>query len=316
MLNEEIERLRGRYGNMTEPEAVNSDENVLNLTFTETDKAGNEIEGGINNDKISALVKYFSESFRPSLIGRKVGESFDVNLEEAFAPKEREWILNDLGLDSSTDKHFKATITKIGLVEPKELDEAFFTQLFPNDAITTEADFRERLRAEIQKQLDNESRNQLHHNLYHVLLENTHIDFPADFLKRWLKTQGEKEQQKSDEQVESEMPDFLNQLKWTLITEKLAADNNITVQQDDLRSFAKEQLLGYMGMQNLNDEEGWVRDYIDRMMKDRKYVEDAYNRLQTQKIFDFAASQVNVVETPISKDEFIRMNEEHNRKHH
>lgn len=316
MLNEEIERLRGRYGNMTEPEAVNSDENVLNLTFTETDKAGNEIEGGINNDKISALVKYFSESFRPSLIGRKVGESFDVNLEEAFAPKEREWILNDLGLDSSTDKHFKATITKIGLVEPKELDEAFFTQLFPNDAITTEADFRERLRAEIQKQLDNESRNQLHHNLYHVLLENTHIDFPADFLKRWLKTQGEKEQQKSDEQVEGEMPDFLNQLKWTLITEKLAADNNITVQQDDLRSFAKEQLLGYMGMQNLNDEEGWVRDYIDRMMKDRKYVEDAYNRLQTQKIFDFAASQVNVVETPISKDEFIRMNEEHNRKHH
>jgi trigger factor len=52
------------------------------------------------------------------------------------------------------------------------------------------------------------------------------------------------------------------------------------------------------------------------MMKDRKYVEDAYNRLQTQKIFDWAETQVNAVETPISKEEFIHMNEEHQHHHH
>src|SRR5215213_5440936 len=50
MLNEEIERLRTRYGNMTEPEAVASDENVLNVTFIETDAGGNEIEGGLRKD--------------------------------------------------------------------------------------------------------------------------------------------------------------------------------------------------------------------------------------------------------------------------
>ncbi len=315
MLQEEIERLRTRYGNMTEPEAVTGDENVLNVTFIETDAAGTEVEGGIRKDN-SLLVKYFNESFRPSLIGKKKDDTLQLTLDEAFDAKEKEWILSDLGLDSATGKHFKVLITKVGLVEPRELNEEFFTQLFPNDEIKTEEAFRSRIQEELQKQWDAESRNQLHHSLYHVLLDHTQIDFPADFLKRWLKTQGENQQPKTDEQVEQEFPSFLNQLKWSLITDKIIRDNDIQVQQDDLRQFAKQQLLGYMGMQNLDEEQQWVRDYIDRMMKDRKYVEDAYNRLQTQKVFDWAEEKVNAVETPVSKEEFIHMNEEHQHHHH
>ena len=315
MLNEEVERLRTRYGNMTEPEAVTGDENVLNVTFIETDAAGNETEGGIRKDN-SVLVKYFSESFRPSLIGKKKEDTLQLNLAEAFDAKEREWILNDLGLDSATDKHFKAVITKVGLVEPRELNEEFFTQLFPNEEVKTEEDFRNRIRTELEKQWEAESRNQLHHTLYHTLLDKTHIDFPAEFLKRWLKTQGENQQPKSDEQVEHEFPSFLNQLKWTLITDKVVRDHGIQVQQDDIRQFAREQLLGYMGMQTLDEEQQWVKDYIDRMMKDRKYVEDAYNRLQTQKIFDWAETQIQAVDTPVTREAFIHMNEEHQHHHH
>ena len=88
------------------------------------------------------------------------------------------------------------------------------------------------------------------------------------------------------------------------------------MQQEDIRQFAKQQLLGYMGMGALDEEQDWVRDYIDRMMKDRKYVEDAYNRLQTQKLFDFVETQVDAVETPVSKEEFVHMNEEHQHHHH
>jgi trigger factor len=172
------------------------------------------------------------------------------------------------------------------------------------------------VREELQKQWSAETRNQLHHSLYHTLLDHTLIDFPADFLRRWLKSQGENQAPKTDEQVEHEFPTFINQLKWTLITDKIVQENNIQVQQDDLRQFAKQQLLGYMGMQTLDEEQGWVRDYIDRMMKDRKYVEDAYNRLQTQKIFDWAETKVNAVETAISREEFIRLNEEHQHQHH
>jgi trigger factor len=320
MVNEEVERLRTRYGNMTEPEAATQDENVLNVTFIETDASGNEIEGGIRKDN-SVLVKYFKESFRPSVIGTKKDDTIQIAFDEAFAGQEAQWILQDLGIDSGTNRHFKLLVTKVGLIEPRELNEEFFTQLFPQAEVKTEEDLKKKIRTELEAQWANESRNQLQHQLYHIFLDQTTIEFPKDFLKRWLKAQsqqgeGENAQPKTDEQVENEFPTFLNQLKWTLITEKLIQDNNIQVQQDDIRQFAKQQLLGYMGMGALDEEQDWVRDYIDRMMKDKKYVEDAYNRLQTQKLFEWAETQVNASETPVSKEEFTHMTQEHQHQHH
>ncbi len=314
MVNEEVERLRSRYGNMTDPETAQSEDTVLNVTFIETDAAGNEIEGGLRKDN-SVVVKYFKESFRANVIGKKKEDTIQLSLEEAFDEKEQQWILHDLGLDSATDKHFKLLITKLGLVEPRELTEEFFTQLFPNEEVKTEENFRKKVKEELQKGLDVESSNQLQHTLYHTLLDKTHIDVPAEFLKRWLKTQDKDGEAKSEAEVEAEFPDFLNQLKWTLITDKLTKKADIQIQQDDIRQFAKQQLLGYMGMTTVVDEQDWVRDYIDRMMKDKKYVEDAFNRLQIQKLFDWAEGQVNVIETPVSKEEFIHMNEEHSHQH-
>ncbi len=315
MINEEVDRLRNRYGNMTEPEAVNSEENFLNVTFVETDEAGQAIEGGLTKDN-SVLVKYFNDAVRQRVMNAKKGESIQINFDEAFEGAHKAALLEDLGLDSGTGRHFRLDITKIGQVEKRELNEEFFTQLFPEGDVKTEEDFRNKIKAELEKQWEAESRNQLHHQVYHLLIDKTNIEFPADFLKRWMKTQGENNQAKTDEEIETEFPQFINQLKWTLITDQLVKDNNIEVQQDEIRQFAKQQLLGYMGMGALDEEQDWVRDYIDKMMKDRKYVEDAYNRMLTQKIFDWAGSQVKTLETPISKEEFIAMNQEHQHAHH
>ena len=57
-------------------------------------------------------------------------------------------------------------------------------------------------------------------------------------------------------------------------------------------NFAKQQLFGYMGnMGTRGEDQPWVNDYVEKMMKDRKYVEDAYNRIQTQKIFEWAETK-------------------------
>lgn len=318
MVNEEMERLLNRYGNVTEPETVNNEENVLNVTFIETDADGNEIEGGYQKDN-SLLVKYFNEPKRSELMGKKKEDEVRLQLTD-IAERERTAVISDLGLTEAEaqQKQFKIRITKIGLVEKRELNEEFFMQLFPAGDVKTEEDFRTRIKTELEAQWSTETRNQLQHQLYHVLLEDTQIDFPADFLKRWMRTNTpEGQPQKTDEEIEQEFPNFLNQLKWSLVTDKVAQEAGIQVQQDDVRQFAKQQLLSYMGgMGQMGEEQSWVSDYIDRMMKDKKYVEDAYHRLQTQKIFDWAETQVTPQEVPIGKEEFIKMNEAHQHAHH
>ncbi|MEJ7912277.1 MAG: trigger factor, partial [Chitinophagaceae bacterium] len=129
-VTEEIERLQNRHGNMTEPEDVSQEDTVLNVTFVETDAEGAEKEGGIRKDN-SLLLKYFKESFRPALMGKKKDDTIQLRLDEAFEGKEAEFVLQDLGVDSATDRHFKLHITKLGFVEQRALNEDFFEQLFP-----------------------------------------------------------------------------------------------------------------------------------------------------------------------------------------
>ena len=45
MLDSELTRLQNRYGNMTDKETVTTDDNVLNVSFTECDMNGNDTEG-------------------------------------------------------------------------------------------------------------------------------------------------------------------------------------------------------------------------------------------------------------------------------
>jgi len=326
MINSEITRLQNRYGNMKDEDTVGTEENVLNIIFTEVDENSNAIENGITKDN-SLLVKYFKEDFRPNLLGKVTNDYVIVQLDKAFDEKELEFILSDLGLDKNdpvaAQKHFKIQITKIGLMEKKELNEEFFTQLYPNQEVKTEADFRNKIKEEIQAYWNNQAKNQIHDQVFHELTDHTVIEFPEGFLKKWVKTQGETPDGenpgpgKSDEQVEKEFPTFLNQLKWTLITDKIVQENSIQVQPDEIRAFAKQQLFGYMGGMGADTaNQPWVTDYVEKMMKDRKYVEDAYNRIQTQKIFEWAETKVNPADKEISAEDFTKMVEEHQHHHH
>ena len=66
----------------------------------------------------------------------------------------------------------------------------------------------------------------------------------------------------------------------------------------------------------MQQDQPWVTDYVEKMMKDRKYVEDAYNRIQTQKIFEWAETKVNPTDKEISAEEFTKMVEAHQHHHH
>jgi trigger factor len=317
MIDEEIDRQRNRNGKMIDQESVVGDEDVLNLRFAETNAAGETLEGGIQKDN-NLLVKYFHEATRPKWIGLKKGDSLVLQPSAAFDEKEREWVLGDLGLDkhdaAGADKYFKVEITKVGHIEKPEVNEEFFNTVYPGKEIKTEAGFRDAVKEDIQAYWDNQSRNQLQHSLYHILLDQTKIEFPEDFLKRWMQTGGE--QPKSHAEVEEEFPQFVNQLKWTLIIDKVTRENNIEVGPEEIQAFAKQQLFGYMGMPAGAEEQPWVADYIQRMMKDRKFVEDTANRIQTEKVFSWAETQIHPTDKPVSKEEFTHLVEEHQHHHH
>jgi trigger factor len=312
---------------MKDENTVTVEENVLNVLFTEVDENAATIENGASKEN-SLLVRYFKEDFRPQLMGKTVNDYVIVQLDNAFDEKELDFIVSDLGLDkndpAASKKHFKIQISKIGLMEKKELNEEFFNQLYPEQEVKSEADFRNKIKEEIAAYWKSQVRNQIHDQIFHQLVDSAKIDFPEAFLKKWIKTQGESTEDgkqtapKSDEEVEKEFPGFLNQLKWTLISDKIVQLSGLEVKPDEIRNFAKQQLFSYMGGMGggAAEDQPWMTDYIEKMMKDRKFVEDSYTRIQTQKIFEWTETRIQPEEKEITAEEFTKMVDTHQHHHH
>jgi trigger factor len=315
MVEEELNRMRIKGGKMTEPEAIDNDENVLNVVFTESDADGNPVEGGIVKEN-SLLLKYFSKSIQKQLKSKKQGDSIVFQLAKSFDKDMLHNILHDLGLDkeeNGADKYFKLDIAKVGLVEKRELDEAFFNEVYPGRSIATEAELRAELKKEIEQYWASQSRVQLQDQIYHFLLDETNMEFPAEFLKRWLQNGGE--QPKTPEQAESEYPGFSNSLKWTLISDQLIQANNLEVGQEELRAYLKADVMRYFGQMQLPEgaDTSWIDSYVERMMKDEKQVDGSYRRLITDKLFSWAETQVTPKEKEVSAEELQAM--QHNHQH-
>jgi len=311
MIQNEVERIQTRNGKMTEPETATSEENILNVTFTESDKDGNAIEGGIQKDN-SLLIKYFAAATRKKLIGAKKDDTHTIQLKKAFEEKELEVIVGDLGITKEeADKYFTLLVTKVGFVEKSELDETLFKASYPNQAIATEAEFRAAIKLDIEGYYEQQAKNQIHDQIYHHLIDETKMEFPVAFLKRWLQQGGEKT--RTAEEAEKEYPVFQDQLKWTLISGQLITERKIEVVAEDLKNFAKQQLLSYMGGQlgAMGDNDQWLEDYAMRMMQDKKFVEDSYHRISADKLFNTIEGEVSAKDEAITAEKFADMLKHH-----
>jgi len=312
MVEEEVGRMQIKGGKMTEPETISTEEDVLNILFTESDKDGVAIEGGVQKEN-SVILKYFTPALQQQLKGKKKDDTVVLQLSKSFEGDKLEMMLQDLGFEkndaAAADKFFQLTIVKIGLVEKRELDETFFGEVFPGGGVATEAEFRQKLKEEIEQYWEGQSRNQLHDQLYHYLLDHTSIEFPAEFLKRWLQTGSE--ERKTAEQAEEEFPVFSSQLKWTLISDKLIKENNLQVTQEELKEAMKTEVMRYFGSMSLGDDTSWLDSYVDRMMKDEKQVDASYRRLVTEKLFGFAQTQVTPSEKEVTDEELTGMQHHH-----
>ncbi|MBL0181343.1 MAG: trigger factor [Chitinophagaceae bacterium] len=312
MVDEEISRMQIKGGKMTEPETVTNDENVLNLLFTEADKDGNVVEGGVSKEN-SVILKYFTAAVQKKFMDKKAGDVVTVQLSKAFEEDKLAMFLQDLGFDKDDKeagkKYFNLEVVKVGLVEKRELNEEFFKEIYPAKEIKTTEELKASIKEEIEAYWLAQSKNQLQDQIYHYLVDETKMDFPAEFLKRWLQTSGEKE--KTAEQADTEFPGFSNQLKWTLISDKLVHEQRLEVSNEELRDYMKIEIMRYFGTMNLGDDTSWIESYIDRMMKDEKQVDASYRRLITDKLFTWLEGQVKAKEKTVTPEELTAMQHHH-----
>ncbi len=317
MVDEEIDRLRTRLGEMTKPETVADEDHVLNLDIEEVDTEGNAVADGLSKKGDSLLVKYFAEATRKVWMDKKIGDSLTISLKDGFEEKERQWLIDDLkaGTDD-LEKPLKFTITGIGKVNKRDIDEAFLKEALPGRNLESEQALRDAIKEDIGNQLANQTRGQVQDAIYHYLIDNTSVEFPEAFLKKWI-MQGDGKQTKTEEQAAAELPSFLKSLKWQMISDALMQQEGVNVSPEELKAYARVQMMGYMGITE-GQAEGyeWLDSYVDRMMQDRKYMDRTYNELVTNKLFAALEQKVGgFKDEEVTIEQFNKAMEGHHHHH-
>jgi trigger factor len=318
MLQEEVEKLQYKAGDMKDPETITIEDNVINVTFEECEADGTIVEGGIKKDN-SLLVKYFTPQLQTQLMDKQAGDSIIFNLRASFDEKLLPAIIKDLGLnpadEASKEKNFKLNIVKVGLVERAPLTVETFEKIYPGRAIETEEQFREVLKGEVEQYWMGQSRVQLHNELFEKLVHETPIEVPVNFMKRWMSVGGEN--YVSPEQVEKQYASFDHQMRWELISNKIAKNYSIDVTNEDLDTAARMQIMSYFGQygETPSMDAEWIEPFVKKQLADKKFKDELFNKIMTDKLFWAIEQKVNLQETEISLEDFIKVPASHHHHH-
>ncbi|MCW3124319.1 MAG: tig [Flavipsychrobacter sp.] len=310
MLDDELERIKRRYGNVDSQEVVTDKENLIYAAYENTDTNAEKIEDTAVLDKMPAKLK-------DMIMGKKPGDVIEFRPADVCSEEELQKFLQDplKAGPEAAQQNYKLTITKVGHLVPEELGPELYAKVFQNVEVKDEADFRAKIKAELQREFDRIASERLQNEIFELLVHNTNITLPVPFLKRWMREGGEKP--KSAQAVEEEFGSFEHQLRWQLISDKLMQENGISVDRAEIDKDIKTRVLAYFGLgADDEDEAPWMEGYMQKISQDEKMLDETYRRLLFGKLFLWLETQFTMEDKEIGEEEFFKLGSAHEAHHH
>lgn len=307
IINDYVSDITRRYGQIV-PSEVSGEGDLLYGDFVELDANGEVVPGGIYKSSSMFLDKPVKE-YHQVLVGLKAEDKVDLD------PIQVSDNVNDraqkLGITAEQaeglSNKFRFTVKSISQLVPAELTQDLFDKVYGPGNVTTEAEFRERISAELEKMFSRDTEERLRSEIVNNLLAKTNLSLPDTFLKRWLVAANEKPV--TMDQVEAEYPMYARQLRWQLIENKLIKDNNLQVTADEAKEHVKEILKDNYRKYGRNPDEvseNELNDTAARILGKEDEAKKIFENLYAQKLMTLYRTKFNIGSKKVSYEEFIK----------
>ncbi|WP_411030181.1 trigger factor [Spongiimicrobium sp. 3-5] len=299
MIDEQVERIQKQYGKLiNKSEAEKKDE--LTGTFK------NEAEE-IDNKTTVELDKIKSKKALDSLVGKKVGDVVTLKTKGLF--KEDYLLSGALGISKEKSEKLNVEVSfaieEINEREAAVLDQELFDKLFGKDTITSEKEMHAKIKEDSEKQFEQQADQKLLNDITERLIETVKFDLPSDFLKKWIQMTGENpltEEQAMEEYEKSEKG-----LRYQLIEGKIIQDNNIQIEFDELKEFAKGFIKSQMAQYGqLNPQEEELDNIAARVLGNQDEVKRLSEQLMSQKLLALYKEKANLKTKEVTYENFVK----------
>ncbi|MBP5319334.1 MAG: trigger factor [Paludibacteraceae bacterium] len=305
LIDKQTAAYRGRYGKYVQADKA-EEKDVLKGELVQVDSKGAPVEGGVSVANALLSPNYMkSKKEQAKVLGATIGAKVVFNPAKAFDNDAE--IASLLQIDKEAAKAFTAdcefTVKEITRFAEAEMNQEFFDACFGAGTVKTEAEFYDKIKAGLEEQFVADSDVKFMIDLRELVLSKMKdAQFDDALLKRWLKANNDK---MTDEQIDSDYPKMIEDLKWQLFQDKFARDNKLSIEKADLDAVAKRltkaQFAQY-GMLNVPDD--IVENYMEQMMKDQDGARRVADRAMEDKIIAAVKEKITVDESAISFEDF------------
>ncbi|MCL9808074.1 trigger factor [Flavobacterium luminosum] len=299
LLDEQVARIQKQFGKMIAKEVVAEDDDIRG-TF-------NNEEKGINAPAQITLDIFKNKEAAKAFIGKKVGDVVTLQTKGLFEDDHK--LMDYMGVSHDevhgleVDVDFK--IEEVTTSEPAELNQELFDKLFGPGAVTSVEEVKAKIKEDAEKQFAQQADQKFFNDATAFLLDSHQVELPADFLKRWIQTVGEKPL--TAEEAEAEYAKSENGLRYQLIESKIITENNLQITFEELKAYAGDVIrkqMAQFGQVDPSQED--VDGIVARVLSNQDEVRRLSEQVLSEKMLNFLKENIKFKTKEVTFEQFVK----------
>lgn len=295
LIDETVTNLQKQFGETTNPDISEDGDSLYGEIV---------IEGDDENAAGTLLdFDHVEKKVQKEMIGKKAGDVIEFDPAKAIKNEDQRnaFLATNQGLTGK----IKFEVKKVNRTAPAEINQDMFDKTFGKDAVKSEEEFREKIKVSISENYVKETEGYTELKIRDKFIEKTKMELPDTFLKKWLELSNKNNLTK--EQIDTDYPLYANDLKWSLIKNKISKDNEIKTEHEDVVNEAKNMIraqFGSMGMSEAMEQN--IDSFADNYLKGEegqnymKLNEKVFN----DKVMAFIKENISIKAKEVTADEY------------
>lgn len=286
-----IMEMRKRHGVYSAPEVI-ADSDFVTVAYGENNN-GNFYANDLNK----AGKKLFIGKKKDEVVSADVKTIFEDDAKlAAFLKTTPELVAKD------EPQNLEMKIQYIGHLEPAEVNDDFFKKAYPDGQVKTEEELRKAVALKIEEEYQPHAMRKFMNDAIGTLIDNVAIELPEEFLRRYILSA---QKDMTEEKLNEEFDKYLNSFKWQLLENKICKDNNVTVTEEDMKSYIRNFFMtNYFANFNQEDVAERVDALVMETMKNQESMKGIYDQLFDDQVGKALVANMNVTTKKVAFNEF------------
>ena len=265
-----------------------------------------DLEQGENRIESTYIaLRNVSEACKSQFLGVKAGDSFEVNVNEAFENEADRAALIKVKKEEleGIDPVYKLTVKTVKTFTSAPLTTETYDKIFGEGVVADEASFDAKIEERLVAEYANETEYRLSRDIREYLVKKADLKLPETFMKKWLKVANEGKF--TAEQIDKEFDAFAEDYRWSLVRDFLLKKYGVKIEQEDIlasaRGFAAYQFAMY-GMPNVPAEQ--LDNYAKSILADENQSRRIVEQVESEKAIAAVKPELKINKKSVSVEQF------------